>query len=213
VSNIARVVKLSVLADYKAEVVEMEPVMMVTLKMTETQKCAVKQLFADNGWLFAEEASLPVQDTLSHTENSGEESNSTGNTDEGGDFDPGKYEPGFVIKQGEGDECPHCLCTPCITNERNRQRWWPHAPRPNHRLNSLSRKTCYKSFWTMLYHRRVWLDARYITRKRTALGLDPQQNRDGWIHRRDLMPDCVLKLVRGWYPNVENQPYMGHHWE
>ena len=200
--------KLGVLADYMAEseVVEMEPVMMVTLKMTETQKCAVKQLFDDHGWLF-EEAPLPVQDTLSHTESSGVENGSTGNTDEGGDFDPERYEPGFVIQQGEGGECPYCLCTPCITNERNRQRWWPLAPRPNHRLNSLSRKTCYKSFWTMLYHRRVWLDARYITRKRTALGLDPQQNRDGSIHRRDLMPDCVLKLVRGWYPNVEKSAH------
>ena len=29
---------------------------------------------------------------------------------------------------------------------------------------------------------------------------------------REIMQDCVLKFVRGLYPNPESQPYMGHKW-
>jgi hypothetical protein len=27
---------------------------------------------------------------------------------------------------------------------------------------------------------------------------------------REIMPDCVLSVVRGLYPNPPSQPYMGH---
>lgn len=34
------------------------------------------------------------------------------------------YEP-FRIQQNENfDECPHCFCKPCITDEINKQLWW-----------------------------------------------------------------------------------------
>jgi hypothetical protein len=29
---------------------------------------------------------------------------------------------------------------------------------------------------------------------------------------REIMPDCVLSVVRGLYPNPPSQPYMGHKW-
>lgn len=29
---------------------------------------------------------------------------------------------------------------------------------------------------------------------------------------REVMPHCVLNLVRGLYPNLPGQPYMGHKW-
>jgi hypothetical protein len=65
----------------------------------------------------------------------------------------------------------------------------------------------------MLFHRRVWKDVRYLQRKKAALGLDPNFNMFQWMHRRDIIPNCVLKTVRSWYPNPEGLPYLGHMWE
>lgn len=168
----------------------------VTLKMTQEQKEKVKHFFEQNNWDFTEKT------VASQTLDDGDD-----------DFDPSDCGPEGVIKQDESqDECPHCLCRPCITNEQNRQEWWVNQ-QPAHILNSVSRKGCYKNFWTMLYHRRVWVDPRYKARKCRALGLDPDQNRLQWIHQRDIMPNCVLDLVRDWLPNPKGIPYMGHRWE
>jgi hypothetical protein len=126
--------------------------------------------------------------------------------------------PRFVIQQQEDAvECPYCLCRPCITNDNNRQMWWETEQQPARAENSGTRKRLYKYFWTMLYHRLVWEDPRYIARKQAALGQDPRQQQLAWsgtrfIHERDLMPECVLKLVRWWLPNPAKVPYMGHKW-
>ena len=29
---------------------------------------------------------------------------------------------------------------------------------------------------------------------------------------REITPECVLKLVRGLYPNLSDTPYLGHKW-
>jgi hypothetical protein len=58
----------------------------------------------------------------------------------------------------------------------------------------------------------LWQDPRYVARKRAALHQDPRR-RNYVYHRRDLMPKCVLVLVRSWFPNPPNVPYMGHMWE
>ena len=29
---------------------------------------------------------------------------------------------------------------------------------------------------------------------------------------REIMTECVLKLVRGLYPNLPDTPYLGHKW-
>lgn len=66
----------------------------------------------------------------------------------------------------------------------------------------------------MLLHMGVWNNPIYKDRKATAL-LTARPNRCGDFvyHRRDLMPQCVLKLVRSWYPNPPGQDYMGHKWQ
>jgi len=60
------------------------------------------------------------------------------------------------------------------------------------------------------------MDPRYIERKETILAADPHKKQNAWSgpakHKRDIMPDCVLKLVRGWLPNPPAKPYMGHKW-
>ena len=168
---------------------------LTSYRLTHEQKHAIKELFTAKGWKY-EEITIASE-----------------NISECNDFDPDKFEPGYVVKKDEcAVECPFCYCSPCVTHENNRQAWWLHNPQPPNILNSKSRKKCFKSFWTMLYHRRAWLDPRYVNKKQTARGIDARHNRYEW-HRRDIMPNCVLKLVRTWYPNPKDIPYMGHMWE
>ncbi|CAG2248414.1 unnamed protein product [Mytilus edulis] len=119
----------------------------------------------------------------------------------------------IVIQQiVDSDDCPFCLCKPCIIDENNIQMWWETEGQQRHRRNNSLRKEKYKYFWTMLYHRDVWRDDRYQERKLQALARDPKFKNFIW-HKRDIMPNCVLKLVRNWHPNPDNIPYMGHLWE
>ena len=110
------------------------------------------------------------------------------------------------------NECPRCFCKPCCTHDDNRQMWWPIVNGLPHRINRATRLKIYKCFWAMLLNRGVWKDERYVVRKSNAMSLDPLLRDYVW-HKRDIMPDCVLKLVRTWYPNPEGEPYIGHQWE
>lgn len=118
-------------------------------------------------------------------------------------------------------ECPHCLCGPCVTNDGNRQLWWPERRAGPRESNSGKRKLLYKKFWLMLMRRGAFNDPRYIDRKERALAQDPHYRDYVWVgdshrtiaHRRDIMPNCVLQLVREWYPNPPKIPYMGHMWD
>ena len=162
----------------------------ITYTLTEEQRKAIQELFNNKGWTYSE----TVTDKLNQ------------NQDE---FDYDKCEPGYVIKHDEEkDECPFCLCKPCITMQQ--QSWFPNEPSEPHNLNNKDRKKCYRSFWTMLYHRRVWQDERYKAKKAASLG---QPVGSYVYHRRDIMPNCVIKLIRMWYPNPQQVPYMGHMWE
>ena len=168
---------------------------LVSYNLSQDQIKAIKQLFTEKQWKYEEVSYCKKEQVVD-------------------EYDPDNCEPGFTIDKNENkDECPFCFCSPCVTSDDNRQSWWLHNSKPANALNSKSRKKCYKSFWTMMYHRRAWLDERYKIKKRIAMGLDPRRNRYEWIHRRDIMPDCVLKLVRFWYPNPEDIPYMGHTWD
>lgn len=119
----------------------------------------------------------------------------------------------FRIQQDHNStECIYCYCRPCITDEVNRQLWWETDTHPKHRRNRNLRKEIYKRFWTMMYHRDVWNHPCYVHKQRRALEQDPRFRNLVW-HRRDIMPDCVIKCVRGWFPNPDNIPYMGHLWE
>ena len=63
----------------------------------------------------------------------------------------------------------------------------------------------------MMFNRRAWHDPRYLDKKADALSLP--RNRHHWIHRRDIIPLCVLKFARDNFPNPDGVPYMGHLWE
>lgn len=168
------------------------------MSVTESQKNAIIQLFQDCNWEL-DQRSIPQQ-AIGNEERQAEEEEHRPD------------EPQFIIQMDENAErCPFCLCRPCITDETNRQLWWGLDALVPHHQNRRHRKDCYRRFWTMLYHRRIWQDPEYMMRKVAALGHDPAR-RQYVYHRRDLMPNCVIKLVRWWYPSHDGQ-YMGHRWE
>ncbi|CAC5400035.1 unnamed protein product [Mytilus coruscus] len=169
----------------------------LALEVTEEQKETIYNLFAHHNWDYKE---IEIKENKDENK----ETNGAGNSE---DFDD------FLIEQNDNfEECPYCLCKPCITHEHNRQMWWESEIQMAHIRNSSLRKTDYKRFWTNLFHRNVWQDPRYLERKRAALRQDPRR-RNYVYHRRDLMPKCVIELVRSWFPNLPNVPYMGHMWE
>ena len=111
-------------------------------------------------------------------------------------------------------ECPHCLCSPCVTSQRFTQVWWYTQPRMPSLSNSAKRRTVYKKFWVMLLHRGLRKDPRYLERKRLAHDSDPRRKNLVWHHnRRDIIPNCVIRKVRQWLPNPPDTPFMGHMWE
>ena len=51
----------------------------------------------------------------------------------------------------------------------------------------------------------------YIRKKVTAICQDHVD--ETVVHvLREIMLECVLKLVRGLYPNLPGTPYLGHQW-
>ena len=57
------------------------------------------------------------------------------------------YNAGYPIAPDEAeDECPYCLCRPCVTSETFRQGWWEEE-HPPHRNNHQKRRPIYYRFW------------------------------------------------------------------
>jgi hypothetical protein len=130
----------------------MESKKVLAIEVTETQRETIRHLFAHHEWDFNE---VDIENNSSQR--------STHSSDE-------EYENPVIPQSEEDQECEHCLCKPCITAETNRQ----DDPKPPNKSNSRSRKDLYKRFWTMLFHRNVWRDPRYVQKKQRALQQDPQ---------------------------------------
>ena len=63
----------------------------------------------------------------------------------------------------------------------------------------------------MMNMRGAWRHPLDVRKKETVMCRD---HTDGtFVHvLREIMPECVLKLVRGLYPNPPDTPYLGHKW-
>ena len=118
----------------------------------------------------------------------------------------------------EGDntqeECPWCPCQPCVTDISSKQLWWESECRASNAENSKLWKNHYQRFWVMLLHRGAWNKDAYKQKKSAAMR---SRSVHAWVgpntkHPRDIMPDCVLSMVRKWLPNPATVPYMGHKW-
>lgn len=199
----------------------MEERQRLILDVSEMQMEAIKHFFLHSEWDFrpidtSQEEEIGGKTCVrSECVDKGVQTNTeldTGPDCCGNDEEDNVEEEKFVIPQDNNrDECPFCLCKPCITDDNNRQLWWEVEPfRLPHPRNSKLRKEKYKRFWTMLLHRGVWSDPRYVVKKMRALEhFQPGQE---W-HRRDIMPTCVVNIVRTWLPNPKDVQYMGHLWE
>ena len=110
--------------------------------------------------------------------------------------------------EAAGDEqaCPYCFLLPCVTT-------LPHVflgpgqqPCDN---NSGIHKDKYRKYWMVINNLGGWNIPRYLAKKVQVA------NGGQWavIHKREVMPECVLKQVRGLYPNPHGRPYLGHMWE
>ena len=119
-------------------------------------------------------------------------------------------QPAQNIEDSETEECPHCFCRPCVTTYR--QAWLGNGNPPMAGNNSLRRQK-YKHFWRMMSNRYAWSDPRYIQKKALALGqANIAESENYCLEVREIMPDCILELVRSLYPNLDKVPYMGHKW-
>ena len=173
----------------------------LALCVTLEQREVIYAMFQHNGWHVNE---LDATDSAAESS-----SNSDGND---------TYEEYRIAQNPHMDICTYCLCQPCITDVSNKQLWWEEMPTQPAVANSKKRKEHYKRFWTGLLHRGVWENPIYVQRKEAMLA-DVVQRPNivlcgprGGYHPRDIMPKCVLELVRTWLPNPPSQPYMGHKW-
>ena len=74
--------------------------------------------------------------------------------------------------------------------------------------NAGIRRSKYRSYWKCLANLGAWNLPEYLQRKESLM-----QGERAVIHQREVMPVCVLKQVRGLYPNPSGIPYMGHKWQ
>ena len=169
---------------------------LVTLSLSNEKLHALKAYFAHNDWNW---------------------NDSVRRSDDAQDDDEDDQPSAPLIQPVVGEhECGDCFCTPCVTSDCNRQMWWPSTSSQPSVRNTKKRKHLYKKFWAMLSHRGAWIDSRYVTRNTRAVSIDKRQNRFIWQSHgyvREIMPNCVVRQVREWLPNLESQPYMGHLWE
>ena len=69
----------------------------------------------------------------------------------------------------------------------------------------LSERDSTDDFWKCINNSGGWLIPRYLAKKSTIGG-----GQYAVMHRREIMPDCVLGLIRTLYPNPNGIPYKGH---
>ena len=109
---------------------------------------------------------------------------------------------------GGREECVFCFCSLCVTNVG--QQWLGHG-QSAHKRNSRNRKKLFRKFWSMLNTHRAWQHPLYVRKKAITICWDHAD--EIVVHvLREIMPEYVLKLVRGLYPNLPDTPYLRHKW-
>ena len=205
----------------------MENTKFFTFKLNNLQFETIRNLFNHCDWNFEEcligkksfdavssndqlyefdQQSGPLPST-SGAHDTSDNNNNDDNDGDGGD-DSGGESDDSSNSQGA---CSFCFLSPCVTTHR--QLWLPDQPAHPHPRNSELRKQRYRKFWKLVDMNGGWRHHKYISKKRRLLGLDDSAT--VWVgvgSVREVMPQCILDLVRGIYPNPPGQPYMGHKW-
>ena len=103
-------------------------------------------------------------------------------------------------------QCLFCFCSPCVTSARQS---WLGAGQAAHARNASIRKKLYRKFWSMMYRRGASRHPLYLQKRENSI------SRVNPLHvniNREIMPDCILDVVRTLYPNPKGIPYQGHNW-
>jgi len=187
-----------------------EPKSVLKINVTNEQRDVIRALFGHYDW------KLEELNDGNNTENNSSENNNknTSNaTEREGNNDPVSGSVVDDIQSGAVGQipdnvCVHCFCDPCVTG--NPQAWLGNGQNP-HPRNSGIRKRIYKKFWKLMNDRNAFSCPHYIQKKSRMLARD-QVDEYVVTVAREIMPDCVLSVVRGLYPNPPSQPYMGHKW-
>lgn len=174
----------------------------ISLTLNRNQYSAMVAFFADNDW----DIENLICGTSTYTQTAEAVINDQNETSQAGVLIP---------RNENANECPFCLCAPCVISECHKQDWWPEHRCPPKQRNIAKRKILYQKFWSMLSHRGIWTESRYLARKEDAIITDRQRHTFVWHTRgyvRELMPDCVITQVRQWLPNPVGIAYVGHLW-
>ena len=178
--------------------------LVLSILVTEEQKETIQALFNHNNWDFIETNKTPeAEQSVSGASSNGE--SVQGHAD---NIQPAETFQESDLSDSDNDTCEHCFCSPCVTV--NEQSWLGNGRAP-HTKNKKSRKIRYKKFWSMLDRRNAWRNKRYLKKKETLMKM---HNLEADVVRiqREIMPECVLDLVRSRYPNPAGEPYSGHCW-
>ena len=180
------------------------------INVTNEQRDVIRALFGHYDWKLEElndgnnteynSVENNNQNTSNATEREGNNDTVSGSVDN--DIQSG------AVGQIPDNVCVHCFCDPCVTI--NPQAWLGNGQNP-HPRNSEIRKRIYKKFWKLMNDRNAFSCPHYIQKKSRMLA---RVQVDEYVVTvaREIMPDCVLSVVRGLYPNPSPQPYMGHKW-
>jgi hypothetical protein len=106
----------------------------------------------------------------------------------------------------EEGQCPHCFLEPCIATIHQ---GWLGNGQTARKENTGLRRVRYKKFWQVMHYKSAWKKKKYL-RKKALMMHRAEVDQSVVDHQREVMPDCVLDLVRGLYPNMPNIPYAGH---
>lgn len=179
----------------------------LTLSVTDEQKLAIQAFFQHYDWDFNE---INGENSENKDDEDVVEENTENATQESVEHQNENRSENMDDQIAENDlECEHCFCFPCVTT--NRQSWVGNG-QPACNRNSGVRKDKYKKFWTLMQNRGAWSHPRYL-RKKTRMLNRERVDESVVIVRREVMPDCILSVVRDLYPNPKSKPYMGHRWQ
>ena len=115
----------------------------VTMELNNLQLETIKCLFGHNDWemkIIEQAAVVEENGGNSHVQNNNDQSTQTNNDNVANEADEDDN-PEFVIPPDTlQEECQYCFCSPCITNEQNKQMWWHDRAESPHQRNAALRK-------------------------------------------------------------------------
>lgn len=191
---------------------------LMTVKLSHKQEVAIRSLFQSKGWKLdiKEETVLPseLSATMSHVSEQAEDEDlesvdidvddNLSLLSHGSSDDPHGDDPDGESLQLEEGQCPFCLLMPCIATHQQDWMGPRQPPRPG---NNLIRKDRYRRYWKTLSRAGAWNLPLYLAKKQASMA-----GNERVIISREIMPDCVVELVRQHFPNPIGIPYMGHKW-